>query len=277
VNIDLGRDSRGAATVQVDVISGAATQPATDVAVEHRQSRRHRAGLAALATGLVILAIATVASAKSLGGITGGNLFTQIKAGPVLGVVDTFTGTGGSTLAGRTADTGQKWTVSRSTFALNAGGTALASTSSAALATAWVPGTLTAYTAQVDLTRVNTTATSGGLYLNVDATGLFGLAVIWQPGASSTGQIVFGKIAGGSTITVLDTHTGAGVPAVGSAVTLTVVCNGSGTYTLTYGAFGPYTVTLSAADITTYGSNKNVGVVSDHSNKNLYDNFLAKP
>ena len=223
-----------------------------------------------------VLGFTSVASAATIGGLAATKLFTQILAGPSLGIVDTFKGTGSSTLAGRIADTGQKWTVSKGTFALNAGGTALASTSSTLLSEAWVPGTVTAYTAQIDLTRVSTATTNGGLFLNVDSLGTTGLTVVWQPGATTTGQIVFGKVTGGTTITTLNTKTGVGVPAVGSAATLTVVCDGAGTYTITYGSAASYQVVLSAADKTTFSALKNVVVVSDKNTSNLFDNLLVK-
>ena len=230
--------------------------------------------LSALTVVLSAVGFTGVASAATVGGLTAAKLFTQILAGPSLGIVDTFKGTGSSTLAGRIADTGQKWTVAKGTFALNAAGTAVASTSGTLLSEAWVPGTATAYTAQIDLTRVSTTTTNGGLYLNVDSLGTTGLTVVWQPG--TTGQIVFGKVTGGTTITTLNTTTGVGIPAVGTSTTLKVVCDGAGTYTITYGAASSYQVVLSAADKTTFAGLKNAGIVSDKNTNNLYDNFLVQ-
>lgn len=91
--------------MQVDVRSGA----------RHRAVRppaRRKAGLAALAASLLITAITVRASAATLGGVSGASLFAQVLPGPTQGVVDTFTGVGGSSLGGRVTDTGQTWTVS---------------------------------------------------------------------------------------------------------------------------------------------------------------------
>jgi len=241
-------------------------------------SRRWPSRLAttALSGALLAVCVGGPAVAATLGGLNGGSLLNQILTGPTLYVGDSFTGVGSSTLAGRVTDTGQTWTVSRPSFALNAAGTAAVSTNGATLATAWVPTQLTAYTAQVELTRTAASARQAGLYLNVDPTGMSGITVTWVRVSAASGNLVLGKVTGGNTITVLNTRTSVPLPA-NTTQTLTVVCNGAGTYTISLGATGPYQVTLSAPDQATFGANTRAGLVTNQTTATTLDNFSVQP
>jgi hypothetical protein len=224
-----------------------------------------------IGAGVAVMAVvsAGVAAAASLGGVTSATLFTQVLPGPVIGVSDTFSGTGA--LAGRVSDTGQTWSTSAAGYTIN-GGYATAS-SNTTLDLAWLDnGGLTSWTADVTLTRPNNPACCGGLYLNVNAAGTSGILVTWQ----AAGTVVIEKDVAG-TRTVLDSRSVGTFP-INTATPLSVAYdNSTGKYTVALGGFASYTYTLSPADKTTFGLNTGAGLAADSNNKIEFSAFAVTP
>jgi hypothetical protein len=215
---------------------------------------------------------AGTASAASLGGLTARSLLSVNHSGApsppsVLGC-DNFTGTSGTSMAGRTVAVASScssltWTAHVGTWTIQTNQGASSATASAVttLNTSFVNGSI-----QVVLANLNTSGRSGGLVLAHDGASTY-LAAVMIDG--SPDRIELRLVTSGSSVVLATVN-----PTFATTNTLRMSRSGSSSITVTLNSATVMTHTLSGAQQTTLGTNGRSGLFGGSSSVR-FDNLVA--